>query len=93
MKKLFVLLIAIMLFSCTENQRARTFGGKEVLKLQPGQKLINATWKDSDLWLLTRPMNDKDSCQTYTFYEESSWGMLNGTVTIIEGKQNNQPAI
>jgi hypothetical protein len=85
-KYLLIILLAILFASCTDNQRARKFGGKETIKLAEGQKLINATWKDSDLWFLTRPMTDKDSCQTYTFYEQSSWGVWEGTITIIEGK-------
>jgi hypothetical protein len=48
--------------------------------------LVNVTWKESQIWYLTRPMTSQDSCQIYTFHEESSWGMMEGTYTIIETK-------
>lgn len=87
MKKYILLaFLSLILFGCTENQRVKTFGGSASLKLPSGQKLINATWKQDNLWILTRPMTELDSCQTYTFLESSSFGILEGSYTIIEGK-------
>lgn len=45
-----------------------------------------ATWKDSDLWYLTKPMNSTDSAVSYTFKEKSSFGIMQGTYIIIESK-------
>ena len=77
MKKL--LLGAILLFStlsCTDNQRARTFGGEETIELPKNRVLLNATWKQADLWLLT-----KDTLTNEVFFnEKSNWGVLEGTI-------------
>ena len=87
MKKLFLVIgVIVMLGSCTENSRVRNFGGDGTLTLPKGQKLINVTWKENQIWYLTRPMTSQDSCQIYTFHESSSWGVLEGTYTIIETK-------
>jgi hypothetical protein len=87
MKKLFLAIgVIAMLGSCTENSRVKNWGGDGTLTLPKGQKLVNVTWKESQIWYLTRPMTSQDSCQIYTFHEESSWGMMEGTYTIIETK-------
>jgi hypothetical protein len=87
MKKLFLAIgIIVMLGSCTENNRVKNWGGDGTLTLPKGQKLINVTWKESQIWYLTRPMTPQDSCQIYTFHESSSWGVMEGTYTIVEVK-------
>ncbi len=63
-----------MLIGCTENSRAKSFGGTATLNLPPNQKLVVVTWKDDDLWYLTRPMKDNETPETYAFQEKSSWG-------------------
>ena len=84
---LALLCLVIMAFtSCTENERVKSFGGSFTVNLPKGQKLVNATWKDTDLWYLTKPMSSKDSCETYTFKEGSTYGIFEGTVTFIESK-------
>lgn len=93
MKKTFVIsliaVIAIVIiavcYSCTEQQRARGFGGTMTERLPVGQKLIMVTWKEgNDLWILTRDMRDNEFPETYTFKEKSSLGVLQGTVIISE---------
>jgi len=74
------------LSGCTENQKAKKFGGTAEIKLPKGEKLVTATWKDSDLWYLTRPMLQCDSAVTYTFKEKSSFGIMEGTYIIHEVK-------
>jgi hypothetical protein len=85
-KLLFAIGVIAMLGSCTENSRVRNFGGDGIIKLPKGQKLVNMTWKNDDIWYLTRPMNSTDVAETYKFHEESSWGMVEGTYKIIETK-------
>ena len=85
-KLLFAIGVIAMLGSCTENSRVRNFGGDGTIKLPKGQKLVNMTWKNDDIWYLTRPMNSTDVAETYQFHEESSWGMVEGTYKIIETK-------
>ncbi|KAF0250011.1 MAG: hypothetical protein FD167_577 [bacterium] len=86
---LVFVMAALVSSSCTANQRAKEFGGITTLKLQPNRKLINATWKDDNLWYLTRPMHENESPETYEFKEQSSYGTLEGTVIITEVKQEN----
>jgi hypothetical protein len=84
MKKLLPLLL---LFSaCTKNEKAKNYGGTAEIDLPNGQKLVTATWKDDDLWYLTRPMLPCDSAVTYTFKEKSSFGYMEGTYIIHEVK-------
>lgn len=90
MKKIiFVLLIILSLFTfsgCTDKTIAREWGGSTTLELQKGEKLIEITWKDANLWYLTRPMRNDEFPETYTFQEDSEFGIFEGTVTIIESR-------
>ncbi len=70
--------------SCTANQRAKNFGGSQTVELSPGVKLVTATWKDAELWYLTRPMRVGETPETLTLHEQSSFGMVEGTVTFVE---------
>lgn len=90
MKKLLIILI-LGLFSCTENERAKEYGGNAELKLPDNTKLINVTWKGTNLWYITRPMTIEDSAITYTFTEESGYGIFQGTYTVIETKLMAKP--
>ncbi len=87
MKKIFVLIATSLIFnSCTENTRVKHWGGEGNINLPAGRKLMTVTWKENQIWYLTRPMNSNDSAETYQFHEESSWGMIEGTYNIIETK-------
>lgn len=91
MKKILTLLVVVLaafaMSSCTEQMRTRDLGGETVIKLEPGQKLIEATWKgDGDLWYLTEPMDSAYEPKTKIFQESSSWGIMEGTVIFIETK-------
>ena len=85
-KTLLGLVLGLGLFSCTENSRIKNFGGEGDLDLPSGNKLVNVTWKEDQIWYLTRPMTSKDEAVTYTFKEESSFGVLQGTFFIHEHK-------
>ena len=81
MKKVLVLLLVIatiFIVSCTKNKRTRTFGGKEKITLKANEKLINITWKESNMWILTE--------DTFThikyFRENSSWGIWEGEIIV-----------
>lgn len=86
MKKLILALILISVLigfsscqSCT-----RTMGGSTTVKLEPGEKLIECTWKGNSIWYLVEPMEDTYVPKTKIFKENSNTGMLEGTVTFIE---------
>jgi len=87
MKKLLLAIgVIVMLGSCTENSRVKNFGGEGTINLPKGRKLVNVTWKETEVWYLTRPMNSTDVVETYQFQEQSSWGVMEGTYNIVETK-------
>ena len=57
------------------------------LELPANQKLEEITWKDDDIWYLTRPMREDEEAETHVFQASSSWGVFEGTVTVIEKKE------
>jgi hypothetical protein len=89
MKKIvfFASVFAVIGFtSCTQQERAKSFGGKITINLPAGQELVNATWKNSDLWYLTKQSDSTFNPAVYTFKESSNFGMMEGEVTFIESK-------
>jgi len=87
MKKVFLaIMMGVMVTSCTENERVKTWGGEGTINLPKGRKLVNVTWKENQIWYLTRPMNSNDVAESYQFQEESSWGVIEGTYNIVETK-------
>lgn len=83
---LSTLVLSLSLCGCTEQSITREFGGSMTLELPANQKLEEITWKDDNLWYLTRPMRE-DEEETYVFQASSSWGVFEGTVTVIEKKE------
>ena len=83
MKKLiFLFALVVTLFSCTENERAKIYGGKLDYRLKPNEVLINATWKEGELWILS-----KDTITgIHYFREKSNFGMMEGEVIIKNDK-------
>jgi len=88
MKNVILSAIAIIALStsCTENARVKRFGGEGTINLPQGQKLINVTWKQDEIWYLTRKMHNDEKAETYQFQEESAWGVVEGTYNLIESK-------
>jgi len=86
MKKLLLALslIAVLSTSCTKNQRAKNFGGKATYYIDADKKFVNATWKDDNLWILTRDRQSSDVKEKYYFKEESSYGVMEGTIIFVE---------
>lgn len=69
---------------CSEKTMSRNYGGTTTIDLEPGQKLEEITWKDNNIWYLTRPMQEDEVPETHTFQEDSEFGMIEGTVVIQE---------
>ena len=65
---------------------ARNYGGTVTIKLDPNVKLVNATWKGNEMWLLTKSMQTNDIPENWKFEERSVLGILQGTVNIQESK-------
>ena len=89
MRKIIPIFFGVLMLcsvGCTQQQRARQFGGDVNIKLPKGQELMEATWKDDNLFYLTRPMSDDYVPVTKVFQESSSWGVMESTVYFIESR-------
>jgi hypothetical protein len=84
MKKFLAILALTAFCGCTQQERAKAWGGTATTTLPPGEKLVVVTWKETNLWYLTRPMKEGEVPETYTFREDSSYGMVEGKVIIRE---------
>lgn len=88
MKKiLFAIAFGLLLLSCcscTKNLRARTYGGTFTVELDPGQKLVEVTWKEASLWYLTESMEPGYEPKTKVFQEDSRFGIMEGKVIFHE---------
>ncbi len=89
MKKIIVsLAIAVVVVlgcaSCTQQYTARNFGGNMTITLQPGEKLMMATWKEDNLFYLTEPMEEDYVPKTKILRESSSLGILETTIKFVE---------
>lgn len=84
---LFCLLTATLTFNSCDQMITRELGGTTTITLEPGEKLIEATWKDDgNIWYLTEPMDSDYVPKTKMFKESSIFGQLEGTVIFIETK-------
>ena len=81
---IFAITLGFILMGCTSNTRARHWGGTMTINLPAGQELMEATWKDNNLYYLTRPMASDYVPVTKTFHEDSRFGVIEGTVIFIE---------
>lgn len=73
-----VVILTVIFSSCTDNQRARRFGGTETIKIESQEKFINIAWKDDDLWVVLQDT----ITGIYYAKEKSSFGMIQGKVVI-----------
>lgn len=77
-------LMLALLIGCTENGRAKAFGGTMKVDLPCNSKLTEVTWKEAELWYATRPMREGEQPEVTSFKEDSSYGMLEGEVILTE---------
>lgn len=78
MKKILVSSIIIMgIFSCTDNTMVRRYGGNEEVALKKNEKLLNVSWKEEDLWVLTIDT----TTQIKYFREKSRLGVFEGEIS------------
>lgn len=89
MKKLSIVFmlgaVVVLLSGCTENSRAKNWGGTMTIDLPQGKEFVNATWKDSELWYIVKDKVD-DIEETYEMIEDSSFGVMQGKVIFKEHK-------
>ena len=79
-----LLFLIIVAFASGCNFNAQKVGGNITIDLPPNTKFVNATWKNNSLWYVTRPARATDVADSYTFKEDSNFGILEGAVTFIE---------
>lgn len=90
MKKLLMLSLALIamlaISSCTQNQRARNFGGTMEIKVKPGYKVTMATWKNDDLFYMMEKMDSSYIPTEKILVEDASFGVLETKVKFIESR-------
>lgn len=86
MKKILILIFTSMMITGCDQYISRHAGGTTTIKLDKGDKLIEATWKEGSLWYLTEPMDSDYVPKKKTFKESSMYGVLEGKVIFIESK-------
>ena len=90
-RTVFMVLITLLTFSmtaCTANQRAKTFGGEMIIQVPCDQVVFDVTWKSEDLWYATQPARPDWRPERKTFIEASSFGVIEGKVTLVESRCN-----
>lgn len=83
MSRILIAASLLSLLTGCENVIARQYGGHLDINLPACHRLVNATWKESDLWYLTEPMGSAIPRNT-TFREKSTFGQLEGSITFRE---------
>lgn len=89
MKRLLTVVIALiaigMMMSFSSCQGCtRQWGGTTKIELEPGEKLVEATWKNNSIWYLVEPMESDYVPKTKVFKEQSNARMLEGQVVFVE---------
>jgi hypothetical protein len=80
-----IIILCWLFMGCTEQARTKHFGGSTKIEIPADKKFVNITWKGSNsLWILTRNRAPNDTKETFYFTESSSWGMIEGSVVLIE---------
>lgn len=76
--------LAIILSSCSDNTRAKVYGGTKTIDLPKGQRFIDMQWKGESIWYLTRPLEPNEKPRSYRFQESSKAGIIEGTIIVNE---------
>lgn len=76
--------LLILNTSCTKNQRAKQFGGNIDYSIPANEKFVNITWKEDEMWIVTRKRISTDKREVFYFTEKSSFGLMEGKVTLTE---------
>jgi hypothetical protein len=83
--KIFLSLFSILFLAhCTENERAKKYGGTMNVDLPPNTKFISATWKEDELWYIYRNRKNDEPPETFTMKEDSRFGIIQGKVNFTE---------
>ena len=83
------LVCALTFTSCTEQFRARNFGGKIEIEVPEGYKVTSATWKEAELFYFLEPKEEGYDPKVKKFVESSSYGIWESEVVFKEKALNN----
>lgn len=72
--------------SCTDNQRAKVFGGTMTVNVPCDLQVFDVTWKEENLWYATQPATQSWTPLTKRFTEYSSYGVMQGEVVLVESR-------
>jgi hypothetical protein len=79
-----VLALVLSWAGCTGRVGGGDYGRTFAVKLRPGEKLVTASWRETDLWVLTRGARPGEVPESYVFRELSRTGWFEASVTIGE---------
>lgn len=71
-------------FIFPENKRTILFGGTMEIKVEPGQKVMIATFKGNNLFYMTEPMDSGYIPKTKILHEKSGRGIIEPKVKFVE---------
>lgn len=86
MKKLIVILLMFLCLTSCDQIITRSMGGTTKIELEPGEKLLECTWKGDEIWYLVEPMDSDYVPKAKMFKESSKAGILEGKVIFYEKK-------
>ena len=72
--------------SCTEQERTRRFGGTTTIDVEPGYRVMMATWKGKDLFYMVEEMPDDYVPHDKTLIESSSYGIIESKIIFKESR-------
>ena len=83
------MLVGIQYLVCTPRgklvSKMEAWGAVTMIALPPGRKLAGTSWKNNDLWVLTREAAaGETSDQIWSLDEYSGWGLLNIHIVLQE---------
>jgi hypothetical protein len=83
---IIIVAIAYMafVFIFPENKRTILFGGTMEIKVEPGQKVMIATFKGNNLFYMTEPMDSGYIPKTKILHEKSGRGIIESKVKFVE---------
>jgi hypothetical protein len=83
-----IIIVAIayitFVFIFPENKRTILFGGTMEIKVEPGQKVMIATFKGNNLFYMTEPMDSGYIPKTKILHEKSGRGIIESKVKFVE---------
>jgi hypothetical protein len=79
-----IIIVAIAYIIFPENKRTILFGGTMEIKVEPGQKVMIATFKGNNLFYMTEPMDSGYIPKTKILHEKSGRGILESKVKFVE---------